>query len=160
MKKIQFCKYAGSYFTAVAAALILLAAIGVQSCKKKTDEPPFTSMTLLVAGDSTWTVTDVTTTRNSDGSVTITGNNSDKYETIELTLKDYRDGRKTYNIGNGGSSGINFGSTATYKHGGYLSAATEGQVVVANFTTKSLEGTFSFANNSVRVSGSFIAPLP
>jgi hypothetical protein len=115
-----------------------------------------TSMTLFVKGDSTWTTTNVTATRETSNSVVVKGNNTSAYETISLTLADYREGRKIYYIGSSSAPK----SQAAYEYGGYLEEATTGEIVITNFGTKTMEGTFDFSNIKVHVRGTFSAPIP
>lgn len=138
------------YITPLLLVLVLLGA-----CKKEKTTLN-TSMTLFVKGDSTWTTTNVTATKETGNSVLIKGNNTAAYETVLLTLADYRDGRKTYYIGSSSSPK----SQASYEYGGYLEEATTGEIVITKFGTKTMEGTFDFYNIKTHVKGTFTAPIP
>lgn len=137
-------------------AILLITA--ATACKKKAEENVPTYLSLFVGTDSAWAITNVETYTESSGLITITANNNALFETIKLGLKDYREGRKVYNIGTGGT--INYGSTASYKYNGKLEQANSGTIEVTNMTTKTMEGTYDFRNNFIRVFGKFIAKKP
>ncbi len=141
------------------ATYILLLVALFTACKKSKN-PTYTSMTLFVNNDSAWTITDVTSKPQDDGSLLITGHNTPKGETVTFTLAGYREGRKTYYIGSGSIPGYSYGSSATYDYSGYLAKGTGGQVAITNQTTHIIEGTFDVVTDRVHITGRFGAPIP
>lgn len=128
------------------------------ACKK--DKTVYTSMTLFVNGDSTWTTTDVSVSTQSDGSVLVYGKYSPTYETISLTLADYRDGRKTYYIGSGTVPGYAYGSSAVYNYSTSILNANGGNIAVTDLTAHTMNGTFDFYDSKLHVTGYFKSPKP
>ncbi|MCW3121950.1 MAG: hypothetical protein JWQ38_1442 [Flavipsychrobacter sp.] len=140
-------------------APVVLLFVLVAGCKKK-DNPVYTTFTLYVNGDSTWTTTDVTAQLQIDNRLIISATDHKSLEKVTFTLLDYRTGHKTYYIGSGTIPGYNYGSSATYDHSGFLTKGKEGQVAINNQTTHVIEGTFDVLADKIHISGSFGAPIP
>jgi hypothetical protein len=138
--------------------LLLLLPFAFTACKKKAIN--YSSFTLYYKGDSSWTSTDVTTSKQTDGSIIIDATNGATNETVSFTLVDYREGRKTYYIGTGTIPGYSYGSSAYYDSTGYRTTASGGQVAITGYTDHTMDGSFDFVSNKVHLSGSFKAPKP
>ena len=136
--------------------IITMFLFAASACKKK--PAVYTSMTVTVNGDSTWTTNNVTM-ENLNNAVYINGTNAAMNKEVTLVLKQYEPGSHTYLMGNIGSlPGINQ-SQAVYQYGSNAAPSQGGQIVVTNSTTTTIHGSFDF-EASGHITGTFIAPIP
>ena len=141
------------YLAAVVLSLALFTAC------KKSDNKPNTTMTVTSDIDGSWTVNSVSAYSTTANTISISATNTKLNAQLKLGLYDYREGNKTYYIDYSTSTGSL--NSATYSSEGHGSAvATSGSVSLSHFTTKTIEGTFSFTGPGGSVSGTFIAPRP
>ena len=135
---------------------LLLSVIFFSACKKAST-PVKTTMTLYFNGDSSWTSSNVTTQNDGSGTVYITGNSADGNNSLALDIGDYRAGNATYTIA---SINTPHGSFASYETVGTAYAAVSGQIVVTDYSTNTIQGSFSFTSAKANISGTFTATTP
>ncbi len=152
------------YFTLALLVLSLFT-----SCKKSNPGPNIYSLQVTIDGDSSWSTSNVNTTRYSNYTY-ISATRGTTGEKIDLTITNFS-GINTYQIHNTGpstgtSSGLNTNmSSGEYVGFGIVSGfiAVTGSISVTKVTDNAVYGTFYFSNTNKgggAASGSFIAPHP
>jgi len=117
-------------------------------------------MTANICGDSTWTITGITTS-NQNGTIQIMGNRTATRESIVLLINNYEPGNLTFPIRNTGI-GINPNySTAYYSTSSLTELSISGAISMTGMTATTISGNFDFTDNvHGHITGTFTAPQP
>ncbi len=138
----------------------LLSVFLFTGCKKK-EEPKYTTMSVEVSGASTkkWTSTEVSSF-GSDNALSISCIDPVSRDRVKLAIYGYREGRRTYAISFNDLGENQGGNVAVYEYGNSAYISSTGSISITRYTTKTIDGTFTFTGTGGHVTGTFKAPLP
>jgi hypothetical protein len=138
---------------------ILTVLLAAGACKKKSDPPLPTTMTMVVNNDTLWTSTNVDTDNKDMGTVYIKGTSTDGNESLDLALSGFTNRKGTFVVDYRGTGGNINGNTGMYRKGSEAIMARAGRIVVTEVTETLINGTYDLYYLQTNFKGSFVASL-